>query len=654
MPELPKVRLLLALLLLGPAAEAKAPRFSRPEVTVDVKLGERTRPILPSVKIAQPLADLESVISLRANTSARLEHVQILEQLIASTPDREVEEKGEYLFRLAEVFAAQQRQWRKSAVELGARAEATADPTTRSKLQADATASATKAKDFLLRAVKAYKALVDNQTFRNYPKLDVALFGYGFTLQSGKYMKEARAVYDQLLKNYPNSKYVPEAHLVFGEYFFEAAQLADAEARYRMVLRFPKSDVFAYAAYKLGWVQLQLQRYQEALESFFQVAQTTRSDAKQAAMHRAAVLDFVRAYAEVGKADKARPAFQRVDPAMADEMLEVLAQLYLDQGKLDRASYLHQELIKGTPRSERVCEWQYRIARSVLSMPGATTPDRIREIQNLARLARTLEDTSALPAPQLQECRANATAMASELARAYHNEAQKTRNHETLGHAIRLYQVFVDHFAADPRAADLQYLQAEAMWLQAAGEPNERVQRDRWATTSAAFGAVAKADPKRATLASRAAALAYLNGTVDPTLASGAVPALTQGKPAPATALPKEDRLLVDAIAQFAANASGPRDAELGALRFLEGNLYRRAHQHDKAAAIFVGLIATHPNETFSEAAAVLAIDSLILTQQLDQLLRLADKLAADGAYLSSKPDLANVVKYVRSRSMRR
>ena len=50
----------------------------------------------------------------------------------------------------------------------------------------------------------------------------------------------------------------------------------------------------------------------------------------------------------------------------------------------------------------------------------------------------------------------------------------------------------------------------------------------------------------------------------------------------------------------------------------------------------------------------MLAIDSLILTQQLDQLLLLADKLAADGAYLSSKPDLANVVKYVRSRSMRR
>ncbi len=652
---MPKIRLVLALLLLGQAAEAKVPRYARPDVAVGVKLSERTRPVLPSVKVAQPLLGLEAVLSITWGTApVRIEQVQILEQLIANTPDREVEEKADYLFRLAELYAAQQRQWRVKAHELSTRADTTTEAATKSKLQAEAATSANKAKDFLLRAVKSYKALVENDAFRNYPKLDVALFDYGFTLQSGKYMKEARAVYDKLLKNYPNSKFVPEAHLVFGEYYFETAQFADAEARYKMVLKFPKADVYAYGVYKLGWVQLQLQRYPEALESFFQVAQSTRNDQRQLAMHRAAVLDFVRVYAEIGKADKAAPAFQRVDPVMVPEMLEMLAQRYLEQGKSDRAAYLHQELMKTTPRSERVCDWQYRVAHGMLSMPGANTADTVREIENLARLARVLTEKAALPAPQLRECRANATAMASELGRAYHNEAQKTRNPSSLDYAIRLYQALVDNFPDDPQRADVQYLQAEAMWLQAAFEPNDRLQRERWAATSAAFGAVAKADPKRAALASRAAALAYMNGTVDPTLATGTVPALTPGKPLPAIALSKEDQQLVEAIAAFATTASSPRDAELGALRFLEGNVYRRANQHDKAAAIFVGLIATHPAETFSEAAAVLAIDSLVLLQKLDEMLLLADKLAADGRYLADKPELANVVKYVRSRSMRR
>ena len=111
------------------------------------------------------------------------------------------------------------------------------------------------AKSYLLKAVKTYKGLTDNDAFKNYPKMDMALFYYGYTLQGGKYMKEARAVYDKLLKNYPNSKYVPEAHLAFADYFFEQGQLDDAEARYKQVLKFPKSTAYWYAMYKMGWIQ---------------------------------------------------------------------------------------------------------------------------------------------------------------------------------------------------------------------------------------------------------------------------------------------------------------------------------------------------------------------------------------------------------------
>ena len=53
---------------------------------------------------------------------------------------------------------------------------------------------------YLLKAVKTYKGLTDNDAFRNYPKMDMALFYYGYTLTGGKYMKEARTVYDKLLK----------------------------------------------------------------------------------------------------------------------------------------------------------------------------------------------------------------------------------------------------------------------------------------------------------------------------------------------------------------------------------------------------------------------------------------------------------------------
>src|SRR6185369_63367 len=166
---------------------------------------------------------------------------------------------------------------------------------------------------------------------------------------------EARAVYDKLLKNYPNSKYVPDAHLAFADYFFEIGQLDDAEARYKMVLKFPKSPAYWYAMYKMGWIDLNKQRFQDALETFFQVAQATRNDKKQEVMNRAALKDFVRAYAEIGKPDKASPAFQRVDGQRTPDMLQDLAALYLEQGKNDNAIYLYQELLKAAPADRDTC-----------------------------------------------------------------------------------------------------------------------------------------------------------------------------------------------------------------------------------------------------------------------------------------------------------
>jgi tetratricopeptide (TPR) repeat protein len=216
----------------------------------------------------KPSIDADAVLSIDSLRGAvRTEQEQILADLITNTPDSEVEEKADYYFRLGELYANLQLTSRRSG-------------------QLD------RAKNYLLKAVKVYKGLTDNEAFRNYPKLDVALFYYAYTLQSGKYLKEARQVYDKLLKNFPNSKYVPEAHVAFADYHFEQGQLADAEARYKHVLKFPKSSVYAYALYKLGWVQLQLARTKEAVEAFQQVVTATREDPKQAQLQQAARADL--------------------------------------------------------------------------------------------------------------------------------------------------------------------------------------------------------------------------------------------------------------------------------------------------------------------------------------------------------------------------
>ena len=296
-------------------------------------------------------------------SNIRNEQEQILAQLIDQTPDTEVEEKSDYYFRLGELYAKQQRLWRLKSAELAIAVDKAKTP--QQKAQAPGRSEqggGARPRTYLLKAVKTYKGLTDNDAFRNYPKMDMALFYYGYTLQGGKYMKEARAVYDKLLKNYPNSKYVPEAHLAFADYYFEQrparrrrGPLQDGP-QVPEVAR-PTGTRCTRWAGSISTSSASRRRSRRSSRS----RSATKNDKKQEVLNRASKKDFVRAYAEIGKADKAFDAFKRVDTSYAFDMLQILADLYLEQGKSDKAIYI-------VPRADEA-----RRRRTRTSASGSTT-----------------------------------------------------------------------------------------------------------------------------------------------------------------------------------------------------------------------------------------------------------------------------------------
>lgn len=359
-----------ALILLALTTTASA-EIARPrEATVCVTLAF-TGPI-QRAPAAKPPMTTDRIFSIEGLASKpRVEHEKLLIALIADTPDRDAAEKADLLYRLGELQAATYRFHR---------------------LAGDATA----AQDALAKAIKTFSVLVDDPNFRSYPKLDVALFYYGYTLQGAGMQKEARITYDKLLKNFPSSKYVPEAFLAFAEYYFDAGQLADAEAFYNRVLKFPKSNVYAYAMYKRGWIHFNQQRPQEALESFFQAAQLTKAAPKLADLHRAARLDFVRAFATIGKPEAALAAFQRLDPNATD-LMDALATIYAEQGKPDKATVIYQQQLRAaTP--DTVCAVLSSVARG---SARATTPKAVEvcasEVDALREWARINGATLTCP-----------------------------------------------------------------------------------------------------------------------------------------------------------------------------------------------------------------------------------------------------------------
>jgi tetratricopeptide (TPR) repeat protein len=610
------------LVLLTSTASAQHARFPRDQPTPEPPvLSERVQPAAPrpASSAQKPTLGMDDVLSIEGLKSPiRTEQEQILAQLIDSTPDSEAEEKADYYFRLGELYAKQHRYWRIKTIELAANPR-------------EANLAASKSKEYLLKTVKAYKGLTDNEAFRTYPKLDLALFYYGYTLQSGKYMKEARAVYDKLLKNYPNSKLVPEAHLAFADYYFESGQLADADARYKQVLKFPKGTAYVYALYKLGWVHLMLERNQEAIEAFFRVVSATRNDAKQAALHAAARNDFVRAYSKIGKLDKAQDVFARLDGAKATELVELIADIARDSGTPQRAIAVYRELLAKNRQNPRSCEWQYQIARTTLSLPDATAAAKVTEIEALVKTSTSVGTKDA-------ECQANASAMSSEIAATFHAEWATTKDAAALQRAEQLYAAHVAAFPGDAAARDTY---AEVLWTRADLEQAPAVRAQLWQRSAEVFASDASLQ------GARAAALAWMNALdieLETTVVLGKTPrSRPRAKPLDAKA--------TKAIAALAAYVKlGPEaDSELAAMRLTVATILRRHHRYDEAVTALDGFLEHHPDDARAEVAANLLLDSMIQAKRPDDLRDVVEAIAADTDFVEGKPELKKNLLVLRS-----
>lgn len=90
--------------------------------------------------------------------------------------------------------------------------------------------------------------------------------------------KDARLVYDDLIKKHPSSPYVPRAHVAFGEFFFEEAakepaKLDLAAKAFTEATKFPPpaNAVYGYAWYKLAYVHWNKGETSKARDAFTHV-----------------------------------------------------------------------------------------------------------------------------------------------------------------------------------------------------------------------------------------------------------------------------------------------------------------------------------------------------------------------------------------------
>jgi tetratricopeptide (TPR) repeat protein len=490
--------------------------------------------------------------------------------------------------------------------------------------------------------------------------IDEVMHHLAFELEQDGKVDAARKVYLELIQKHPQSRYLPQAYLAFGELFFAEAQGDPAkwplaEQAYREVLRYPapQNTMLGYAHYKLAyvyWNQGDHARALSELKRTIDYAAQYPTAPNAAGLAGSARRDVIPVYALTGDPKKAHDFFRPLsgeDGGGSEKtfvMMDQLGVAYLDTGHYQHAIALYQELVS-RDRGPRVCSYQGRISEATLAMRSGDKAAIKSELERqMAVHQRTVREQH--PDAVKLAC-ANLTAgLLTETAMAWHLEVvgsggvRGTGDRRTLQLAADLYQTVLGAFGKQdfarftfprivredwPTAVKIRYAKADLHYY-----------LKQWKECGPAFDAVVAEEPDGplAGEAAWASASCYENdylaqheGRRD-RVASGNLPGSTTSRaaapaqsfdPKPLTAAQKAmvasfDRYLCHIRPDPADREAATRTVDI---EFARARTYYEAQHWEEAALAFRDVAINHPGSDDAVFAAHLSLDSLnVLARQ--------------------------------------
>ncbi len=447
---------------LKPTREAEAARSRRGPAQVDF----RNIPTLPELE-REALADQK-----------RESQIEAAKRLVPRIEDGSPQ-KAELLFQLAELY------WERTRFLYGKEMRAFFDA---QQAASDRPEAASKAPE--LKADHRQSGLYRAETqrlyetiLREYPKYgrkDEVLFNVADTLFESDKKAEAATRYEELIESYPKSKFVADAQVNLGNYYFDVAnQLDKARTNYERAFASNSPRIKSYALYKLAWCDFNAGDYGKALSKLQDtVAFAEKQEGGELAkafkdLKSESLQDMVRVYAQLNQSAEAVGYFkQRVPlPKRASLMARLGFQL-IDAGHFENAIVALRAALSEAPLAAPAPEYQQAIVRA---FEGLRKRDDVK--QAVAQMAEYYRPDSAWWKANAQNrpVLRNGFQVAEEVMRKtvtdYHQEAIQTKQRPVYLLAKDIYRQYVDGFASSKdeafvsdQAFNLKFYYAEILW----------------------------------------------------------------------------------------------------------------------------------------------------------------------------------------------
>ena len=497
-------------------------------------------------------------------------------------------------------------------------------------------------------AIQSYKSIVDD--YPTAPQIDEVLYYLAYEYEQAQDAKSARTVYYDLIQKAPNSKYIPNAYLAFGELFFNEAQGDPskwelAAKAYAEVTKYPApgDKVLAYAHYKAAYVYWNKGELDRALDQFKKTIDVGVANPQMAGFTKlaeAARHDLIPVYALKGDPTKAYGFFHGVtnDVPKTYAMMDDLGVHYIDTGHYPEGITLYRDLIAKN-KSGDLCAYQGHVTDATMALKSSDK-DAIRTELD--------KQVAAYQKSNGEKTCANRTAsLVTETAMAWHLEAVGTEKQrgtgdtKTMDAAAALYKRVVDTFDAKQMASFEYPRLVKEDWptlFKVKYEMADLLYSEKsWAKCGPAFDAVVNEDPKgpEAAKAAYAAALCYQN-VYEGAHQNGAGHQLAgvvgNTTSARAKLEPKEikaeQRAMLTAFDRYVCVVKS-EPAQLVEVKYARARTYFEAQHWDEAAQAFRDIAINHATSDSAPYAAQLYLESAYV------LYKHFDKVACEGEMTS-------------------
>ena len=595
--------------------------------------GPGSRPGINGPKIPEALRkQLEKQLEARIDRdvtqirSLRGEAIGLLTTFVAETP-REAREMPEALLRLGELkwelereqFVERFKAWEAKPVD---QRGPSIDPNFQPS------------RDLFARVLKDYP------WFNQY---DLALYVDGFLAYEQGKQDEALDRFNRILKDFPRSRFVADAHMARAEALFNGKyDYQGALAEYEEVLKYKNSELYGLALFKSAWCMWRLGRNEEAAKRFvsvFEVADVSSGGAKVNAAQRKQLdelqTEALKYLVEVFTEDEKNTA-QDVygfltkigGDRFAGKVVRALAVQFYDQAHYDRGIEAYELLLKLEPASSDAGAWVVQIAQGYNSIEDwpklRTTYERaVTGFAAGSAWAKTQGDPAVVARSS-----SDIEKQLKEHALQLHAKAQKdkTSRAEFEG-AAGLYSVYLSKFDTEKGAYQIHYYLGEIYF--------HHLDKGNAAATEymAAARAMPKDEAEREPLKTQRHDAIYNAIAALEKVRFGELEARKKQPQGSAFQETEADKKFAEALELYA--QLYPSDPALPELFFRQGRQYYDYGVYDSAVKIWGSLLEKFPRSQYALAAGELILDSFNRAKNYENIETWARRLKSAPAFAS-------------------